>query len=482
MDGAAPVFSSDRPIEDESVTFIVDTNILIEFRSLECINWNLLCPHARSVRIVVPATVISEMGNHKRGRGRLRRRAFEFNKLLQAIEDGDGANATLQNDQVELSLHLMKRYARKELDEGRLSFEVPDDLIVAEAVKFTKAHGDAVFLADDTNARRTAREMGIRVARPVEEWRLREPKDERDERIEELERQVGAMPRLSLRLLDDQEGKVEFETLDEPAVPAEFLAGIGQAILERNPGVERDELLRKHNLPRAPSARNIGFSFFSVTVEQIDAYCEEYHQYREQVMTWSRRLPARFSQIGSVTPISLQVLNDGEAFAEDVEVTLSASKGYAFLASEHAESFLQLEAEAPDPPARIGESPAIQSIFDQKPLNRRDAFAFHVRNAPGRVRAAPSVSYECERFRHDASYVLECCLIRKGNAPPGGMLTVRASSASLADPVELRCPINGRPEKRSTDFKSFFRRRLFWFPEYLEEAISKVFAEHSRND
>ena len=107
----------------------------------------------------------------------------------------------------------------------------------------------------------------------------REPKDERDERIEELERQVGALPRLSLRLPDDQEGKVEFETLDERAVPAEFLAGIGQAILERNPGVERNELMRKHNLPRcAIRAQHWRVSFFSVNVEQIDTYCEEYHQ------------------------------------------------------------------------------------------------------------------------------------------------------------------------------------------------------------
>ncbi len=482
MDGAAPVFSSDRPIEDESVTFVVDTNILIEFQSLERIDWKLLCPHARSVRIVVPATVISEMDRHKRGRGRLRRRAFEFNKHLEAIEDGDGANAALQSDQVELSLHLLKRYARNELEGGKLSLEVPDDRIVAEAVKFTKAHGDAVFLADDTNARRAAREIGIRVARPAEQWRRTEPKDERDERIEKLERQVGAMPRLSLRLLDDEEGEVAFESLDKQAVPAEFLGRIGQAILERNPGVERKKLMRKHNLPRAPSPFNIRFDFMSVTVEQIDAYCEEYRQYTEQVMTWSRLLPARLSEIGSVAPVSLQVLNDGEAFADDVEVTLSASKGYGFLASEHAEAFLQLETEAPDPPALFGQSPAIQLISDQQALNREDAFAFYVQNAPGREQTVPDVSYECERFRHGASYVLKCCLIRKENAPPGGMLTVRASSASIADPVEVRYPIRGEPEVRSTDFKSFFGRRLSWFPEDVDEAVSKVLAEHSRDD
>ncbi len=482
MDDAAPVFSSDRPIEDESVTFVVDTNILIEFQSLERINWKLLCPHAKSVRVVVPATVISEMDNHKRGRGRLRRRAFEFKKLLQAIEDGDGANATLRNDHVELSLRLMKRYARKELDEGRLSFEVPDELIVAEAVKFTKAHGDAAFLADDTNARRAAREMGIRVARPAEKWRRTEPKDGRDERIEELERQVGAMPRLSLHLLDDQEGAVEFDTLDEQAVPAEFLAGIGQAILERNPGLERNELLRRHNLSSSPSAFNSRFNPMSVTVEQVDRYCNEYHHYRQHVIAWSKRLPEALNEIKFAVPIRVQVRNDGEAFAKDVEITLQASKGYAFLAGKPVKSLLQIEVRAPKPPTGITEVPNIQSFFAQQELHRRDTFAFYVRNAPDLDRIVPDVSFECQQFRHGASDVLKCCLVRKKNAPSGGALTIRASSASLADPVELRCPINGRPEKRSTDFKSYFRRRLFLFPEDLEVAVSKVLAEHSGDD
>ncbi|MDE0371509.1 MAG: PIN domain-containing protein [Rhodospirillales bacterium] len=480
MDGAAPVFSSDRPIEDESITFVVDTNILIEFQSLERINWKLLCPRARSVRVVVPATVISEMDNHKRGRGRLRRRAFEFKKLLQAIEDGDGANATLRNDHVELSLRLMKRYARKELDEGRLSFEVPDELIVAEAAKFTMVHGDAVFLADDTNARRAAREMGIRVARPAEEWRRTEPKDGRDERIEELERQVGAMPRLSLCLLDGEEGAVAFETLDERAVPAGFLAGIGQAILERNPGVERDNLLQRHNLTGVRTAFS---SPFSVTVEQVDRYREEYHQYREHVIAWSKRLPETLKEIELAVPIRVQVRNDGKAFAEDVEITLQASKGHAFLASESVKSLLQREIEAPEPPTGIGETPHVLSFFEQQELHRRDPFAFHVRNAPGRDQVVPDVSFECQQFRHHTSNVLEYCLIRTEDARSGGALTIRASSASLADPVEVQYPIIGRQKKtRSTDFKSYFRRRLFLFPEDLEVAVSKVLAEHSGDD
>ena len=305
MNSLSPIFSSDRPIQDEQVTFVVDTSILIEFQSIDRIDWGLLCPRAKSVRIVVPATVIREMDKHKKGTGRLRRRASEFHKLLQAIEDGDGKNVKLESSAVELSLMLMTRYARRELPEEKLSFEIADDLIVAEAVKFSGVHAETVFLADDSNARRTAREMGIRVARPDEQWRRAEPRDWRDARIEELERQVGARPRLSLGLLEEQEDAVVFETLREREVSGEFCERVGQAILKRNPGVEREELLRRYNLPSG--GFNLHVEAWSVTVEQVDRYCSEYEQYGREVSAWSRQLPETISQLGFLAPMRLEV-------------------------------------------------------------------------------------------------------------------------------------------------------------------------------
>ena len=478
MSGLSPVFSSDRLIEDESVTIVVDTNVLMEFQSLERIDWSLLCPRARSVRIVVPATVVREMDNHKRSRGRRRRRAFEFNKLLQVIEDGDGTNARLQNDHVEVSLGLMERYARSELDEGKLSFEIADDLIVAEAVKFTKDHADAVFLADDSNARRAAREMGVSVARPVEKWRRPEPRDWRDKRIEELERQVGAIPRLSLRLLHEGDSAVIFESFDEQEVPGEFLERLGQAILERNPGVDRDELLRRHNLQNVQSRFNFHVNPLSVSVEQIDRYCEKYQQYRGEVIAWSRGLPERLNKIGFMAPVQLDVGNDGEAFAEDVEVTLSTSKGYGFLKNSLVESFLQMKIEAPEPPTGIDRLTNFPSIFEQQERHRKSPFDFYLGNAPDRDGAVPDISYECERFRHGTSTVLTCCMFKKADAPSGGEFIVRASSASMADLVEERYPIRVRPEGDSIDFKSHIRRRLFFFPEIIRDAIVEVLAEY----
>ena len=179
-----------------------------------------------------------------------------------------------------------------------------------------------------------------------------------------------------------------------------------------------------------------------------------------------------------MAPLQLEVGNDGEAFAEDVEVTLSTSKGYGFLKNSLVESFLQMKIEAPEPPTGIEHLANIPSIFEQQERYRKSPFDFYLRNAPDRDGAVPDISYECERFRHGASTVLPCSMFKKTDAPSGGEFIVRASSASMADPVEERYPIRVTPEGGLIDFKRYIHRRLFFFPEEVRNAIEKVFAEY----
>ena len=403
MSELAAVFSSDRPIQQDSVTFVIDTNILIEFEAIDRIDWELLCPRARSIRIVVPTTVVREMDEHKKGSGRLRRRAIEFNRLLREIEDGDGERAPLQHEHVELSLMLMPRYGRDELSEEKLSFAVADDLIVAEAMRFTRNHASAIFLADDNNARRTAREMGIPVARPAEAWRRNEPRDARDVRIAELERQLGAMPKLSLSLLGDDERAVVFEPLYEYEIPNEFCDRVAETILARNPGVDRDELLWRHSL-QDTEKRNRGFRIpvrFSVSVEDVDQYCREYEEYKECVIAWARRLPSNLSKLDFAAPFQLEIGNEGGAFAEDVEITISASTGFGFLQNRFVWSYLEMNCKPPDLPSKMGSVSRLTTLSGHQELHRRDPFAFYFGDPPRggrpgvthflRVRALPAL-------------------------------------------------------------------------------------------
>ena len=411
------------------------------------------------------------MDGHKKGTARILRRALDFNKLLSEIEDGYGQDTKLQSDHVALRLMLMPRYAQKDLDQEKLSFEVADDLIVAETVKFTQDHPDAIFLADDNNARRTARQMGILVARPADEWRRKEPRDQRDARIEELERQLGAMPSLSLELLTGDANAVIFQTLGPEAIPDEFCDHVANLILERSPGYSRDELLKRHKLSAIP--KNSLFSianFSSISVDDIDRYCHDYQEFKERVITWSRRLPELLNQIDFAAPIQLEISNKGHAFAEHVEVTVSASTGYSFISNDFVSSYLELGYKPPDPPSKVSRITHIPSILGHQRLHQKDPFSFYLRDKPGQNQLVSGISYECERFRHGSSAVLSSTLF-EDNGPSGGLLTIQASSASLADQVCARYPIRAEEKQKSGNFKEYLRSRLFFFPEEVRDSI-----------
>ena len=474
MSDQPPVFSSEKLIQGEKITFVIDTNILIGFEPIAQIDWRLLCPNARSISIVVPNTVVGEMDEHKKSNdNRKRKRALDFNKFLKKIEDGNGKDTTLQSNHVTLRLILMPLHAQNNLPLEKLSYKVADDLIVAETVKFTQDHPDTIFLADDNNARRTAREMGIKVARPAEEWRRKEPRDWRDARIEELERQLGAMPELSLELPTGDANTVIFEMLDPKAIPDKFCDRVASLILERNPGDSRDELMERHNL--SATRKNFPFSLYnlhSVSVEDVDKYCRNYQKFKERVITWSRQLPELLNQINFAAPIQLEISNKGHAFAEHVEVTVSASTGYSFISDDFVRSYFELGCKPPDPPSEHGPLPHIPNFFEQQRLHQKDPSSFYLRDKPSKNQVVSGISYECERFRHGSVTVLSSALLKENNAPSGGLLTVRASSATLADPVEVNCPIRVEQGQRSKNFKEYLWSRLFFFPEEVRDSIS----------
>ena len=475
MSKVGAVYSTDSTIQEQSVTFVVDTNILIEFKAINQIDWELLCPRAQAVRIVVPTTVVRQIDRHKTSTGRLRRRALEFNKLLRKIEDGDGETAALEHDRLKLSLTLMPRYAREELPGEKLSFAIDDDLIVAETAKFTQDNADAIFLADDNNARRTAREMCIPVARPAEEWRRSEPRDKRDARIEELERQLGAMPKLSLSLLTGDENEVVFEPIYADEIPNEFCERVAKSIIERNPGVSFEELLKRHNLENAQEAhRGLRLQHrFSVSVRDVEQYCLDYEEFKEGVLEWSRSMPNVLSQLDFVVPIQIEIANNGEAFAEDVEIAVSVSTGFSFVPNRFVRSYLEMKCKAPDPPSRTGEFFRLPTLFEHQRDNRRDPFSFHAEKLADEGAAASHISYECERFRHGTRSVLRSSLVKETNAPSGGQLIVQASSASLAEPIEVRRPIKVNPASRTVNLKEHLWQRLFFFPVGVREAVAE---------
>ena len=105
-------------------------------------------------------------------------------------------------------------------------------------------------------------------------------------------------------------------------------------------------------------------------------------------------------------PIQLEISNEGDAFAEHVEVSVSASAGYSFIPIDIVRSYLEIGCAPPDPLSTVGRLPHIPNFFEQQRLHQKDPFRFYLRDAPSQDRLISDISHECERFRHGSRAVL----------------------------------------------------------------------------
>ena len=133
--------------------------------------------------------------------------------------------------------------------------------------------------------------------------------------------------------------------------------------------------------------------------------------------------------------------------------------------------YLEMRYESPEPPSQMEQFSRLPTLFDHQQLNRRDPFSFYFGDSPDDDASVSRISYECDRFRHGTTNLLQSTLIKRSDAPLGGQLTVRASSASLAEAIEARCPIKVNSEGRSVDFKEYLLRRLYFFPDQVHDAV-----------
>ncbi len=475
MTELARLYTADKPIMYNCITFVVDSNLFVEFQPIENIKWKDLCPKADVIKIVVPKSVIREMDGHKSStKRRLRRRALSFNQHLNNIEDGDGVSAALTENPVKLILELMPIYSTEELKHKGLSLENNDERIVAEAFTFRESHADVIFLSEDRIARHTAREMGIPVARPIESWRLTEPEDPRDFRIRELEAQIGPTPRLSLKLSDERIRTVQFENPLKVSVPIEFCERVAQDFLDNNPCLSQDQLTRRLPFQGGHSSLFRLPGSLSVTNDEIDQYLETCERYRSSVKSWATGLPQLLENLHFVAPFELVISNNGTAFAEDVKVHIRVTQGFFFVSVDTLHFYFGPGVQVPEPPYAYRQFNAPINAVRQPSHDDLDQFAFYSDDGPTLDGGVTEFSYECERFRHGGrEQVLSCFLRKEKNAPSGGKVVVTISSASLAKSIDecfiIRCVANG-----SSDFKEYIRHRISFFPDDVQDVILRA--------
>lgn len=330
-------------LQNETVIFCVDTNILIEFKSLGSLPWREIAPAVSHVRVIVPTKVGSEMDRHKNSSGRLRKLARDFSTWAKRMETEDGAQFVLKSADPAVTIEFAPHYRTSELDADHFDLSDDDNRVVAEAFRLSSDNPDVILLADDSLPIRLARQVGLPWVRPPAEWRRQESPDEKDREISELKRQIGAQPNLTIFFPqgDETTRKHKFEKPPRD-ICKDCVELIVRSALTSTPKVPRNVLEKRYptSVERAPFGMVLT-PFGSVTAKDLDRYADQYLKYEEHLRRWARSLPDILSKKATFHPLRIDIRNDGDKAAENVHVEAELSGPFHFEPTDYFDKLLE---------------------------------------------------------------------------------------------------------------------------------------------
>lgn len=200
------------------LTVVVDTNLFLQCKPLQDIDWLALDP--AGVRLIVPMTVVKELDKAKSdGNGRRARRARLATPLFRTgrlapdprIPIANRPGCTWEFGSGELLWH------------EQLDRDLPDHRLLAEARHIAQADAEAVLLSGDMSVLVLAQRLGLRNMELPESWALAAEPDERDKIIQDLKSELTAVqadrPSIVVHVSDSQALSIDgfrFDTYRAP--------------------------------------------------------------------------------------------------------------------------------------------------------------------------------------------------------------------------------------------------------------------------
>lgn len=288
----------------------IDTNIFIEFKPINNLNWNELL-EAEEVVLLVARSVIDELENQKiHARGRVQKRA---KAALTFMPEDYEAHKLKKGLSLQCLYPRHTDYEKYLLDQTKL-----DDQLVLAAIHFCQENPnvEVKVIADDSGVRRTANHNKVSGLRPPEEWRLDPEIDATEKENERLKQQIAAaIPKLSVTFNDCMTH--HSFTLAEP--PNGDPITVYQ-IMEK--AKAKHKFLDVNTMPMVL----IQVPGLSPSASAIAQYNDELRSYFAEL---ERQLPAwlQYKQVEArMIPIKLTAHNTGRRPANDIVVKLEFPK------------------------------------------------------------------------------------------------------------------------------------------------------------
>jgi hypothetical protein len=193
---------------DATAYLFLDTNIYLEFKDFDQIDWPSVVGYKR-VCIVVPPIILTELDSFKNDQ-RSERRQSRSRKIIKKLRDIIFSTApneeALIPGRAGVTLLALTRSPQVATYEG-LDPHTQDDLLIASILRFTSDRPsvephDIILIGDDTGCVMKARSHNIRVQELADQFRLPDEPTAAQKELNQLKRQ---QPKLRLGIkLDDK--------------------------------------------------------------------------------------------------------------------------------------------------------------------------------------------------------------------------------------------------------------------------------------
>ena len=272
---------SEQDRSPRSVVYLfVDTNLLIQCRPLENLDWSAW-DEFDEVRLIVSKPVLREIDYRKnKGSDRVGKRARDKSAMFRKMLN-DGDKVVRDSDPcVKLSVEPQHQYSKKL--EDRLNYQERDDQLIGTVYEFAECHpGTNVrLLTHDTTPLYTAQGLGLTADIIPDEWLLPPEKTESEKELAALKaenvRLKKAEPSFVIQCRDSADTEISVPRF-KPLTAAETNA-LMQRLKERFP-LKTDFQQRESTLRFQPSTipkpTLTPLQFIPATREAIEKYQDE---------------------------------------------------------------------------------------------------------------------------------------------------------------------------------------------------------------
>ena len=310
-------------------SYFTDTNFFFECRKASDLPWRELPGVAQNeeIQLIIPAAVVTEIERHKsKGNSRTAKRARDASALLRkALESRDhrteirGVNPRVT---VEIPPPIKVDFSRfPNLDPGRA-----DHQIAAEYGARLKDNPDLTVLSDDTLLVVALHSLGFNPVLIPEDWKLAPEKDERDDKIDELQQELKtfkqSVPEITVGFPDRSGTKSQSLTAEiEKFTPSENDYDRASAAYRLK--FREETNFQKHQPQEQTNSvwSMVQFNAWGAPTEQeISTYKQEYRQWEGSVRDALPKMTKILNEIAHEIPFALVVANGGYVNATDVRV------------------------------------------------------------------------------------------------------------------------------------------------------------------